>query len=144
MNHYSLKNKQAESWLNHISKGAFTPELQKVCRQEFHTNRKNLFVWLEGMDRISVPKAEIACLRKYHPHGWNRMDEHLPPSNSSLRVEIWEKDEDLDTPEPRFGRCKGRYFAFWNGHSFEGDTNISYRLNNLRHNEYIRYRNWDN
>lgn len=122
---YKLKNRVLQGHLDVISGGEFSETL-KSGNVEFdedgfavipvgsskHDNNK---VLITGKFTVTLYKDEVYELTDYNPNGWNWWPKVEPPKNVDMRVELYGKDENLDTPEPRLGREYFKGFGFWDG-----------------------------
>lgn len=142
---YKLKNRALQSHLDAISGGEFTATLESGSF-EFDEDGFTLVVFGSSMHgtkiitekfSVSLHKDEVYELADYDPNGWNWWPNIEPPRNVGMRVELYGKDEDLDTPEPRLGREYFKGFGVW-----DGDRWYVYGIRVLDGSK-VRFRPWE-
>lgn len=147
MGKYKLKNRVLQGHLDVISGGEFS-EVLKSGNVEFdedgfavipvgpskHDNNK---VLITGKFTVTLYKDEVYELTDYDPNEWNWWPKVEPPKNVDMRVELYGKDEALDTPEPRLGREYFKGFGFW-----DGDRWCVYGIRVLDGSK-VRFRPWE-
>lgn len=121
---YKLKDRSLQIPLDLISDGEFSEVLRSGIEfdkdgfavvtfgSSKHDNNKAL---ITGKFTVTLHKSEVIKLAKYDPNEWNWWPKVEPPKNVDMRVELYGKDEALDTPEPRLGREYFKGFGFWDG-----------------------------
>lgn len=144
---YKLKNRVLQGHLDVISGGEFSETL-KSGNVEFdedgfavipvgsskHDNNK---VLITGKFTVTLHKDEVYELTDYDPNEWNWWPKVEPPKHVNMRVELYGKDEALDTPEPRLGREYFKGFGFW-----DGDRWYVYGIRVLDGSK-VRFRPWE-
>lgn len=88
-------------------------------------------------------EIEVEPIKEFDPTKWNEWPEVEPPQDVPLRLEVREPDEDLDTPEPRFGKIRkkacacfdGNDWFYWPGRSFTSYISIE-------KGDVVRFRPW--
>lgn len=142
---YRLKDRALQAKLDAISGGDFSKKLQDPAKSEkgFAVAYGD-FPEIDGLRHLSLFLAdEIEEVPEYDPTRWNVWPEVKPPRDVSLRIEVREPDEDLDTPEPRFGKIRKKACAcfdgldwyFWPGEPF--GARIYFEKG-----EIVRFRPW--
>lgn len=127
---YRLKNRALQAALDKATNGTFS-ELLLDC---------------EGVEiEVNGVKLEIEPepLKEFDPTKWNEFPGVEPPQDVPLRLEVREPDEDLDTPEPRFGKIRkkacacfdGNNWFYWPGRSFTSYISIE-------KGDVVRFRPW--
>lgn len=127
---YRLKNRPLQAALDQATNGAFS-ELLKDC--------KGVELEVNGV-RLEV---EVEPVNEFDPTKWNLWPCVEPPERVPLRIEVREPDQDLDTPEPRFGKIRkkacacfdGSDWYFWPGKPFGAYIDIE-------KGEVVRFRPW--
>ena len=143
-----LKDRALQRKLDEISGGDFTKSLEVF---DYLGEKDGIFCTFgKAIDDLPMTlfsarfrKDELEEDREYDPAGWNVWPEVEPPRDVSLRIEVREPDEDLDTPEPRFGKIRKKACAcfdgldwyFWPGEPFGARIYIE-------KGEIVRFRPW--
>lgn len=127
---YRLKNRALQAALDKATNGAFS----------------ELLIDCEGMEiEVNGVQLEIETdpVKEFDPTKWNEWPGVEPPRDVPLRLEVREPDEDLDTPEPRFGKIRkkacacfdGNDWFYWPGRSFSSYISIG-------KGDVVRFRPW--
>lgn len=127
---YRLKNQALQAALDKATNGAFS----------------ELLIDCEGVEiEVNGVKLEIEMdpVKEFDPTKWNEWPGVEPPRDVPLRLEVREPDEDLDTPEPRFGKIRkkacacfdGNDWFYWPGRSFSSYISIG-------KGDVVRFRPW--
>lgn len=127
---YRLKNRALQTHLDRATGGAFSELLQDCEGVEIEVN---------GV-KLDVEKEPV---KEFDPTKWNEWPGVEPPRDVPLRLEVREPDEDLDTPEPRFGKIRkkacacfdGSDWFYWPGRSFSSYISIE-------KDDVVRFRPW--
>ena len=142
---YRLKNCALQDKLDAISGGDFSKNLQDPAKSEkgFAVAYGN-FPEINGLRHLSLFLAdEIEEVPEYDPTRWNEWPGVEPPLDVPLRLEVREPDEDLDTPEPRFGKIRKKACACFDGsdwHFWPGKRFGAYI--DIEKGEVVRFRPW--
>lgn len=138
---YRLKNLEFQRQLDRITSNKFTRSLLSgvdptdYCRVFEAAGFGTITIYLNPDALEEVPE--------YDPTTWNGWTGVEPPRDVPLRLEVREPDEDLDTPEPRFGKIRkkacacfdGNDWFYWPGRSFSSYISI-------RKGDVVRFRPW--
>ena len=127
---YRLKNRALQAALDKATDGAFS-ELLLDC--------EGVEIEVNGV-KLEIEKEPI---KEFDPTKWNKWPGVEPPRDVPLRLEVREPDEDLDTPEPRFGKIRkkacacfdGNDWFYWPGRSFSSYISIG-------KSDVVRFRPW--
>lgn len=141
---YKLKNRALQSHLDAISGGDFSYRIKEYgihfdeggYTQIFFGN-KTAKLWEPLSFSAILHKNEFEDFQEYNPDGWNWWPKVEPPKHVNMRVELYGKDEALDTPEPRLGREYFKGFGFW-----DGDRWYVYGIRVLDGSK-VRFRPWE-
>lgn len=142
---YKLKNRVLQGHLDVISGGEFSETL-KSGNVEFDEDGFAVVTLgssmhgtkiITGKFSVILHKDEVYELDGYNPDGWNWWPNIEPPKHVNMRVELYGKDEALDTPEPRLGREYFKGFGFW-----DGDRWYVYGIRVLDGSK-VRFRPWE-
>lgn len=123
---YRLKDRVLQNHLDAISNGEFSRCLQTELQDirgsgTTDADYRVFFGFMSGrselVNRFSMLlyEHEIEAIPEYNPNEWNIWPKVAPPKDVYMRVELYGKDENLDTPEPRLGREYFKGFGFWDG-----------------------------
>lgn len=142
---YRLKDREFQEKLDAISGGDFSKRLQDPAKsEEGFAVAYGDFPEINGLRHLSLFLAdEIEEVPEYDPKAWNEWPGVEPPRDVPLRLEVREPDEDLDTPEPRFGKIRkkacacfdGNDWFYWPGRSFSSYISIG-------KGDVVRFRPW--
>lgn len=142
---YKLKNRVLQGHLDVISGGEFSETLKSgnvefdedgITEIAFGSSSHGKTFIAEKFS-VTLHKDEVYELDGYNPDGWNWWPNIEPPKHVNMRVELYGKDEALDTPEPRLGREYFKGFGFW-----DGDRWYVYGIRVLDGSK-VRFRPWE-
>ena len=141
MTNYRLKDRKLQEKLDELSNGAFSEMLKSMGK--FLANKPTVTIEL-GESRFSVRlhKEDFETAPEYNPFGWNKWPDVTPPSNVPMRLEVYSKRENTDTPEPRGGDCIIKRCARWDGYRWISDG-WEFCLDDSEENGLVRYRPWE-
>lgn len=139
---YRLKDRALQEKLDEISDGDFSKRLQDPAKSE-----KGLavaygnFLDGKGLQHLSLFLAsEVEKVPEYDPHAWNEWPDVTPPKGVLLRIEVKGPDENLNSPEPRFGKVRERCCAKFDGQYWIRSNGLIVLLHG---GETVRFRPWD-
>lgn len=124
---YRLKDRKIQQALDEMTNGAFSEILVDVESLEIEVNGKTIALELEPF-------------REYDPHAWNKWPDVTPPEGVLLRIEVKGPDENLNSPEPRFGKVRERCCAKFDGKYWIRSNGLIVLLHG---GETVRFRPWD-
>lgn len=148
MKEYRLKDRDLQRKLDEISSGVFSKRLNDTA--DVWANNPNIvsIAWETGLGKqtlfkVWIPRSDIEEIPQYDPTKWNLWPGVEPPQDVPLRIEVREPDQDLDTPEPRFGKIRkkacacfdGNDWFHWPGRSFSSYISIG-------KGDVVRFRPW--
>lgn len=142
---YKLKKRVLQGHLDVISGGEFSETLKSgnvefdedgITEIAFGSSMHGTKI-ITGKFSVILHKDEVYELDGYNPDGWNWWPNIEPPKHVNMRVELYGKDEALDTPEPRLGREYFKGFGFW-----DGDRWYVYGIRVLDGSK-VRFRPWE-
>lgn len=127
---YRLKNRALQAALDKATDGAISELLMDCEGVELEVNGVKL-------------EVEAEEVKEFDPTKWNLWPDVEPPKGVPLRLEVREPDEDLDTPEPRFGKIRkkacacfdGNDWFYWPGRGFSSYVSIE-------KGDVVRFRPW--
>ena len=135
---FRLKDRALQKQLDAITKGEFSKVLEKGIDPTFFCEE---FLLLGvGAIRVRIYESALEEVPEYDPHAWNEWPDITPPEGVLLRIEVKGPDENLNSPEPRFGKVRERCCAKFDGQYWVRSNGLIVLLHG---GETVRFRPWD-
>ena len=135
---YRLKDKELQRKLDDITKGGFSKVLEKGIPPTFFY--EEFLILGAGSIRVHLFESAFEEVPQYDPHAWNEWPDITPPEGVLLRIEVKGPDENLNSPEPRFGKVRERCCAKFDGQYWVRSNGLIVLLHG---GETVRFRPWD-
>ena len=128
-----LKNRELNEILDAMSGDCFSASLNKA---DFDRSLKAFS--FESWFFVDPEQTEMIP-DEYNPEDWNEWPETTPPEGVLMRVEVKEPDENLQSPEPRFGKVRERCCAKFDGQFWIRSNGLIVLISA---GETVRFRPW--
>lgn len=141
MTNYRLKDRKLQKKLDELSHGAFS-EMLKDMGCLLATKNTTQMELGDSRFTVTLHKEDFEVVPEFNPDDWNKWPDVTPPSNVPMRLEVYSKRENTDTPEPRGGDCIIKGCARWDGYRWISNG-WEFCLDDSEENGLVRYRPWE-